>query len=197
VSLRSANALAFALLGVLVAVGAGNHVDQWAVDHLMPGAHFTTNESGFLVGLIPLYHSHWHGGLAIAANVVTLPAAFLVALAVVVWRSRLLALALAAAVAVEVICKATIVRPALHQGDLHIRAFDSSFPSGHALRTVLVAAALWSVARAWAVAWAVASVVLLELAGWHTPTDLAGGVVLGVSALLLARRWALRNRLRG
>jgi hypothetical protein len=49
--------------------------------------------------------------------------------------------------------------------------------------------------RSWAAAWAVASIVLLQLAGWHTPTDVLGGVLLGLLALLGARgAGALRAR---
>ena len=173
---------------MLVAVGALTHLDQWAVDHLMPGAHFRRHGGGIAEGVVPLAHAHWHGALAIAANVVTLPASFFVALAIVVWRSRALAVALVAAVAVEVVCKETIVRPALYSGALHVGAFDSSFPSGHALRTVLVAAAVAPLFGVWAAAaWALASLALLLLAGWHTPSDLAGGVLLGGLALLCVR----------
>jgi membrane-associated phospholipid phosphatase len=31
----------------------------------------------------------------------------------------------------------------------------------------------------------VCAIVLLQLAGWHTPTDILGGVLLGLLALLL------------
>jgi membrane-associated phospholipid phosphatase len=177
-------AAAFAALAALVAVGTFSGLDQWSVDHLMPGAHVREPGSRFLEGLVPLLHARWSGGLAIAANIITLPASFLFSLALVAWRSRPLALALLGAVAVEVVCKELLVRPALHDGALHIRAFDSSFPSGHALRVVLVAAALPRCTRVWAAAWAVAAIALLELAGWHTPTDIAGGIVLAGLALL-------------
>jgi membrane-associated phospholipid phosphatase len=144
---------------------------------------------------VPLLGAHWETWLGGIANIVTLPASFLLSLAIVAWRSRLLALALLAAVAVEVVCKELLERPALYDGAFHIGAFDSSFPSGHSLRTVLVAAALWPLLRGWAVAWAVASIVLLQLAGWHTPTDIAGGVLLALLALLGARgAGALRAR---
>ena len=179
-------AAAYATLAVLVAAGALTRVDQWGVDHLMPGAHFHAARHGLAAGIVPLLGAHWHGGLAIAANIVTLPASFAISLALVAWRSRLLAAALLAAVAVEVVCKELLTRPALYDGSFHIGTFDSSFPSGHTLRTVIVAAALWPVLRLWAAAWAVASVVLLQLAGWHTPTDVAGGLVLALLALLCA-----------
>ena len=192
---RSAALLAgaFAALAALVAAGAFTRVDQWAVDHLMPGASFHHAQRGLLEGLVPLFHSRWDSPQAVAVNVVTLPASFLVALAIALACSRLFAIALIATVAVEVLCKEVLERPALHDGSFHIASFDSSFPSGHALRTVIVAGAIASIrlrAGRFAAAWAIASIVLLLLAGWHTPTDLAGGVVLGALALLGARRLA-------
>lgn len=179
---------AFAALAVLVTVGAFTRVDQWAVDHLMPGASFHHPQGGLLDGLVPLLHSRWDSPYAVAANIVTLPAVFLFALAIAFASSRMLAIALVAAVAVEVLCKELLTRPPLHNGSF--ATFDSSFPSGHALRTVIVAGAIasaWPRAGRFAAAWAIGSIVLLLLAGWHTPTDLAGGVLLGGLALLGAR----------
>jgi membrane-associated phospholipid phosphatase len=180
---------AFAALAVLVAAGALTGLDQWAVDHLMPGGAFTAHRPTVVDALVPLKTTHWHDPWSVAVNIVALPASFLIALALLVWRSRLLAVLLLAAVAVETLCKQVLDRPPLHSGSLHIVGFDDSFPSGHTLRTVLVAAAFHSPLS---VAWALASIVLIELAGWHTPTDIAGGVVLGLLALLGAR--ALRGR---
>jgi PAP2 superfamily len=185
---------AFAAFAVLVTVGAFTRVDQWAVDHLMPGANFHHPEGGLLDGLVPLLHSRWDSPYAVAANIVTLPAVFLFALAIAFASSRMLAIALVAAVAVEVLCKELLTRPPLHNGSF--ATFDSSFPSGHALRTVIVAGAIasaWPRAGRFAAAWAIGSIVLLLLAGWHTPTDLAGGVLLGGLALLGAR-WLARTR---
>jgi membrane-associated phospholipid phosphatase len=186
-------ACAFAGLAALVAAGAFTGLDQWSVDHLMPGASFHHAQGGFLDGLVPLLHSRWGSPYAVAANIVTLPAAFLFSLVIVLACSRVLAIALVAAVAVEVLCKELLTRPALHVGSFHIAPFDSSYPSGHALRAVIVAAAVASIrprARPFAAAWATASIVLLLLAGWHTPTDLAGGVLLAGLAVLGARRLA-------
>jgi membrane-associated phospholipid phosphatase len=188
-------AVAFATLALIVSFGGLSRFDQWSVDHLMPGARFSENQPTLMDSLVPLLGSHWDTWLGSAADIVTLPASFLFSLAIVAWRSRLLAVALLAAVTVEVVCKELIDRPALYEGALHISAFDSSFPSGHTLRTILVAAAVWPLLRGWAVAWAVASIVLLQLAGWHTPTDIVGGVLLGLLALLGARgAGALRAR---
>ena len=182
---------AFAALAALVAVGALTRADQWAVEHLMPGESVHHVQGGVLDGLVPLLHSRWDSPYAVAANIVTLPASFLLALAIAFACSRAFGIALVAAVAVEVLCKELLVRPALHDGSFHIASFDSSFPSGHALRTVIVAAAIASSrphAGRPAAVWAIASIALLLLAGWHTPTDLAGGVLLGWLALLGARR---------
>lgn len=187
------SASAFAALAVLVSTGAFTGADQWAVDHLMPGATFTHPETGLAPALIPLWGTRWGNAYSIAANVVTVPGSFLVALALTLWRSRPLAVVLVAGTAVEALCKHVLVRPALHAGTYHIAGFDSSFPSGHTLRIVLVAAAFASPrSAAWSAAWAVASVVLLQLAGWHTPSDILGGLVLAALALLGAR--ALRGR---
>jgi membrane-associated phospholipid phosphatase len=201
VSRRSAVLLlagAYAALAALFAVGAFRRFDQWAVDELMPGSEFRHVELGLADSIVPLRHVRWDNGWAIAVNLVTLPAALVVSVVLAALLSRRLAVVLLAAVAVEVICKTVIDGPALFHNGSHIAAFDSSFPSGHALRTVILAGAV-AVAvprlRAAAIAWAVASIVLLELAGWHTPTDLAGGVVLGLLALLGAYgAGALRGR---
>ena len=184
---------AFAALAVAVAAGAFTGLDQWAVDHLMPGGSFTGGEPSLLDALVPLAGTRWDSAWSVLVNVVAAPASFLVALAIVTWRSRALGALLVAAVAVETLCKEVLARPELHHGARHIVAFDDSFPSGHTLRAVIVAGAL---ASPWAGVWAAAAIVLLQLAGWHTPTDIAGGLLLGASALLARGRAAraLRGR---
>jgi len=184
---------AFAALAVAVATGAFTGLDQWAVEHLMPGGSFTGGEPSLLDALVPFAGTHWDSAWSVLVNVAAAPASFLVALAIVAWRSRVLAALLVVAVGVETLCKELLTRPELHHGARHVVAFDDSFPSGHALRAVLVAGAL---ASPWAAAWAVAAVALLQLAGWHTPTDIVGGLLLGASALLARGRAAraLRGR---
>jgi membrane-associated phospholipid phosphatase len=184
----------FAALAALVAVGACTGIDQWAVDHAMPGGRFTGGKPSLVDALVPLVATHWDSAWSIAVNVVTLPASFLVALALVAWRSRLLAVLLVAAVAVETLCKAVLTRPELHHGATHVVAFDDSFPSGHTLRAVIVAGAF---ASPWSAAWLAAAIVLVQLAGWHTPTDILGGALLGLGALLCARALRGRRVLRG
>ena len=186
--------LSFAALAVAVAAGAFTGVDQWAVDHVMPGGHFNGGQPNLLDALVPLAGTHWDSALSVAAAVVAIPASFLVALALTAWRSRPIAALMIAGTAVETLCKHVLMRPELHHGTLHVVAFDDSFPSGHALRGVLVAAAF---ASPWSAAWAVATIVLIQLAGWHTPSDLLGGVLLALLGLLGARALRGRRLLRG
>jgi membrane-associated phospholipid phosphatase len=202
VSLRSAVAwlaAVYAALAVLVATGALNGVDQWAIDHLM--AVVGSGESPSLVeAAVPLLHAGWHSSVSVVANIVTVPAQAFVSLAIVlaVRRRRWLAAWLAGN-AIEFLCKHIIVRPPLHGPHGHLLGFDSSFPSGHALRAVIVAlalAAVWPRARPLLAVWVAASLVLLVAGGHHVPSDIAGGVVLAgfvVAALaLLARGGAAR-----
>src|SRR5207245_1165106 len=136
-------AVAYTALAVLVAIGDFTRVDQWAVNHLMPASEVHRAKPGWLEAAVPLLHQRWDSPLAIAADIVTLPAGALVSLAIVVLASRVLGIALlaawAAGAAIELLCKYTLVRPALYSGTYHLGAFDSSFPSGHALRTDIVA----------------------------------------------------------
>jgi membrane-associated phospholipid phosphatase len=185
VSRRSAVAglaAAYAALAVAVATGALNGVDQWAIDHVMPGVGISSAEPTLVEAAVPLLHAGWGTWLHVVANVVTLPAQGLVSLAILLVLRDLRRLAAWLGVdAVELLCKQVIVRPPLYHDGVHLVAFDSSFPSGHTLRSLVVAAAVaaaWPRAR-WAVAaWAASSLLLLELAGHHVPSDIAGGVVL-------------------
>jgi membrane-associated phospholipid phosphatase len=183
----------FAALAMLVAAGAFTGIDQWALDHLMPGASSSTEDNGLVGAIVPLYGQHWDNAWSVAANIVTLPAAFVIALVLIAWRSRAAALALVLATAVETLCKHALDRPPLYHGANHVVAFDSSFPSGHTLRTVMLAAVFFSPLTT---VWAVASIALIQLAGWHTPSDIVGGMLLALLALLGARgaAGALRGR---
>jgi hypothetical protein len=195
-SVAAAAAAAYAALAVLVAAGALTGIDQWAVDHLMPGADFSGRTPTLADALVPLRDARWHGVTHVVAELVTLPASFtpatvIVALACLALRGRAavaLAALYAAANAVEAITKAVVTRPALS-----VAGFASSYPSGHAIRAVLVAvavAAAWPRAQAWATAWAVAAVALVEIGGFHVPSDIAGGLL--IVAALLATTWSSR-----
>ena len=183
-------ALAFAALGTLVAAGALNPLDQWACDHLMPGAGPPGPPPTFLESLVPLFHASWHPAAVAVTQIVTLPGQVLISFVLVAagaWKLRAPGWIAAwfGATIVEFGIRHVLTRPALYRDGVHVAAFDSSWPSGHALRCALVAfalAAAWPRARAALVAWLAACVVLLEVAGFHTPTDLAGGLLLALLA---------------
>jgi membrane-associated phospholipid phosphatase len=198
----AACAAAFAALAGLVAAGDLSHIDRWAMTHAMPDARFTGGKPTFVDAVVPLWGSSWHGAVAVVTNVVTLPAAFLVASAIVAaacvaLRNRdgiLLAAAFVAGNVVEEITKTALTRPPLYAHGLHVAAFDNSFPSGHTLRTVLVAvavAAAWPRLAAWALMWALGSIAMIELGALHVPSDIAGGLLL--AGALLATTSSLRS----
>ena len=193
----------YAALAVLVATGALRGLDQWSVDHLMPGLDGGgSRRPSLLDAVVPLLHSSWNGGLDAVANVVTLPAQALVSsvlfgvCCLVLWRRgrKRAAIAWGAAWivggAIEVLTKSTLSRPLLHGHGQALVAFESSFPSGHTLRAVLLAAVattVWPAAGRWFVLWAAATLVLLEVAGFHVPSDIAGGLVLALLIVVAVR----------
>jgi membrane-associated phospholipid phosphatase len=132
-------------------------------------------------------------GVAVT-QIVTLPGQVVVSFVLVAlgaWKLRKpwWVIAWLAATLVEFAIRHFMTRPELYRGGVHVTAFDSSFPSGHALRCALVAAvfaAAWPRLRVPLAAWVVACAVLLELAGFHTPTDVVGGLLLaGLAARAL------------
>jgi membrane-associated phospholipid phosphatase len=150
-----------------------------------------------LESVVPLYHAPFQPlGVAIA-EIVTLPGQVVVSSVLVaiasgaLWRQGRRAAALAwpavwlLASAVEVVFRHTLTRPALYRDGVHLTGLDASWPSGHALRCTIVACALgaaWPRLRVPLAIWLVAAVALLELAGFHTPTDVAGGLLLAAAA---------------
>jgi membrane-associated phospholipid phosphatase len=201
-AVAAAFAAAFAALAGLVSAGNLTGVDRWAMAHAMPDAHFTGGKPTLVEALVPLWGLPWHTAVAVVTNVVTAPAAFLVACAIVAaacaaLRNRdavLLACAFVAGNVVEEITKETLTRPPLYAHGLHVAGFDNSFPSGHTIRTVFVAvavAAAWPRIAAWALAWALGSIAMIELGALHVPSDIAGGLLL--AGALLATTWSLRS----
>jgi membrane-associated phospholipid phosphatase len=185
------SAAAFAALAVLVAAGALTGFEQWACDHLMPLAGGTSGRAPtILEGLIPLYHAAWHPFGVAVAQIVTLPGQVVISLAIVAagaWKLRAPGWIVAwlGATGTEFFIRHVLTRPALYRHGVHITAFDSSWPSGHALRCAIVAVVLataWPRARMVLAAWLIAAAALLELAGFHTPTDVLGGLLLAFLA---------------
>jgi membrane-associated phospholipid phosphatase len=166
-----------------------------------------------LEGIVPLLDAPFHPLGVGVAEIVTLPGQAVLSLLLVLvaaWQLRkrgrveeavCWTAAWVVAVAVELVFRHTLTRPPLYRDGVHLVAFDASWPSGHALRCALVAAALaaaWPRLRIPLGIWLAAVLVLLELAGFHTPTDLAGGLLLATAtaagALAVERSGLLRRR---
>jgi membrane-associated phospholipid phosphatase len=165
----------------------------------MPGLSPAAQTSTLSDGLLP-----YHGSID-ASDAVTLPAGFLISLLIVLvaaymldrrGRGRLGLLWVAlflAANGIEALCKTVIERPPLyatgHGRLIEIGFFQNSFPSGHSLRSLLIAAVLTALLpRRWAaLAWIWAGAVLVDLLvdGIHAPTDIIAGAVLA-SVLMLS-----------
>jgi membrane-associated phospholipid phosphatase len=198
-------AVGFLLLALLVATGALSRLDNYAAAHLMPGLEALRPAPSLLESIVPWsgFPTELDNRVAVAADVVTFPAgALLSTLAVLACacalgrrlgpRAAFLTLAaFALGNLVELLLKATLQRPAVygpwHGQRIHLLTFDSSYPSGHSLRGLFLAgtiAILWPRARPFLAAWLVALLLMLELGGFHTPSDIAGGVLLSGSLLL-------------
>jgi hypothetical protein len=193
----AALAAAFFALAGLVVAGALQRLDQYAIAHWMPG--FTPSEPRLvdwrgLVQPFRLDTPWWHKALELW----TYPASFVVSgllvagLCVFLWRrgqtraAVLWAAAWVAGNAIELLGKETLDRPTLHWAHNGVRiaipSFHDSFPSGHTIRGLLVAALvvyLWRRALWPAVVW----FVLVVLGGLLVGLAL----VLGVQAVATAR----------
>ncbi len=191
VNAAAACAAAFAALAGLVAAGELNGIDQWAIDHLMPGARPGTGKQTFAGAVIPFWHVHWHGVVHVVSEIVTVPASFtpatvLVAIACLRLDGRVVvAAAYVVGNLVEIVTKWALTRPALT-----VSSFDNSYPSGHTIRAVLLTAcvcAAWPRLRELALAWLVAAIAFIEIGGFHVPSDVAGGLL--IAGGLLATTW--------
>jgi membrane-associated phospholipid phosphatase len=167
----------------------------------MPLAGAPSGPPTTLESIVPLLHAPFHPAGQGVTVIVSLPGQVVISLLLVLaaaWRlwtrGRIEAAvcwvaAWFVAVAVEVVLRHTLTRQPLYRHGVHVVGFDSSWPSGHALRCALVAAALaaaWPRLRVPLAIWLAVVVVLLELAGFHTPTDLLGGLLLATAAVSAA-----------
>jgi membrane-associated phospholipid phosphatase len=178
-----------ALTATLVATGALATVDKFAVAHLMPWLEvrhhpFVTISSLMLPSLeSPAANA--------ALDLWTYPAALVPSLVLVLVAASRLARADAivwcalwcAGNAVELAGKLTLRKPALYHHHVHISAFDTSLPSGHTIRSLIIAgavAAAWRSGRA-AYVWAATVPFALVATGAHTPTDVVTGMLIAVA----------------
>jgi membrane-associated phospholipid phosphatase len=175
----------------------------------MPFAGGPSQRPTVLESVVPLLHAQFHPLGAAIAQIVTLPGQVVISfllVATAAWRLRNVSWieAWLAAVAVELVFRHALTRPALYRDGVHLVAFDTSWPSGHALRSAIVVAAVaaaWPRLRIPLFVWLAAVAGLLELAGFHTPTDIAGGLLLAAAAVALEesgllRRWSALGRSR-
>lgn len=207
-TLAAGGAVAFAVLARLVVSGRLTGVDQYAVRHLMPGL-YPYFAHGVLGSTVPFTSpGNPHRIVNRVADWVTAPAdvgdatiLFAgVALGAAALRRRSPAAtacwlgAYALGNVVELVGKTALERPPLYTtpewGSAQLWKFDASFPSGHATRALLLAALVAATVprlRAPAAVWACAVLVLLELAGTHTPTDVVGGILVAAALVLCCR----------
>jgi membrane-associated phospholipid phosphatase len=161
----------FVAVAALVQAGTTAHLDRFGIAHLEPLA---GGEWAYLtVPADPLVTAGLVGG------------AFLVLRG----RDRTVEayawwIAFAAGVGIEVAGKLLIDQTQFNSTE---RVFDlfslpGSFPSGHAMRAILlgaIASSLWPRLRAWAFTSSLAIAVAVELTGAHVVSDVVGGVLAG------------------
>ncbi len=195
-------AAGLALLAALVAAGGLTGIDQYAVDHWMPWLKPNSASQSGTSGYYQPFSLHTTTWSKIL-DLWTYPCSILISLIVVIWAAVVLwrrcgtVVALLPAAAwvigngIEVIGKGAIVRPAIYGGSprVHIGAFDTSFPSGHMIRGIVVAFAITLMfprATRWAAFWAVLVAPALVVQAAHTVTDVIGGILVGLILVVLA-----------
>ena len=196
-----AASLAFAVLAALVASGELDAVDRFAVDHLMPNRSAYHSRISLLASALSYRGHNFHAG-----GVIRLPASLLLSTLLIattsayLWRrgrsreATMWATVFVAALLVEELCKLTITRPALFRDfrgePVHLTGFDSSFPSGHAVRALVLAAAVASIWRRLGpllAVWLVAVALTLSVDGIHTPSDIVGGFLLAAALVAIGK----------
>jgi membrane-associated phospholipid phosphatase len=189
--LAAAGGLLAVLTAVLVTTGALASIDRYGVDHLMPWLKVRHHPFVTLASLtLPRLRAPFANA---SLELLTYPAAVVPSLLLLLVAASRLARADAirscllwvAGNAVEVIGKLTLERPALYHDGLHVSAFDNSLPSGHTIRSLVLAgvvAAAWRRGRA-AYVWAAVVPIALVLTGAHTPMDVIAGIFVAFALL--------------
>jgi membrane-associated phospholipid phosphatase len=211
----AATVAGLAALSALVAAGAAKGVDDWGVDHVMPGL-LPSAAGGRIVEMTGLWQvfpwnvAWWEKLLdvyeypasALASTVIATTAC-----AVLLHRGRRLEAlvwfaAWGAANVVELAGKYLLPRPDVHwsngEARIHVAGFDNSYPSGHSARAMVLAALVaytWPRLRPAAVLWVLLVPVALVASGAHTISDVVGGTLLGLALVLdahvMIRAWTL------
>jgi len=206
---------AFVVLTGLVAAHAVRPIDRYAIDHLMPYA--SDSVAGTIApsepenAVNPIVHGHRSLAQSIAALAFapadSISALLLAGAATAVirrrrgpWRAGLVWFAaILAGLAVEGLGKLLVPQIQFTYSSVVLGVkIDGTYPSGHTLRSVIVAtmiASLWPRVRPLAVAWVLYVTAVLELGGLHVPSDIAGGYLIGgalAAAALTYSRGAIR-----
>jgi membrane-associated phospholipid phosphatase len=177
-------AATFVILGALVQITDFDRLNAFSVRHLQPIAggkgHPRLNNLADLI-VSP-------GAPSLALLVIAVCAAILYSQGRR-WAAAAWPATLAMAFLIEIVSKIVISqhRSGVWQG--YGFTFDSSFPSGHMLRAVLVAGALsavWPQLRTPLNWWCGVVAVCLLITGFHLPTDIVGGLLAGISLRLWA-----------
>jgi membrane-associated phospholipid phosphatase len=205
-------AAALAVFTGIVIAGWLTRIDDWAIDHVMPGLDPHSNVSIVNgTGLwrpFPLPAPWWEKVL----DVYLYPASLLVSAVVTAACCAVLArrgyvvpalvwlAAWLGANAVELAGKLGLDRPDVRWSNgtpsVHVVSFDHSYPSGHTARGVVLAALLayaFPRVRIVAAVWLLLVPVALVAAGDHTVSDVVGGLLLGLLLVLgahaMMREW--------
>jgi membrane-associated phospholipid phosphatase len=184
----------FVALAILVELGEFTWLDQYAVHHWMPWLAPANHPLVSFTSLfLPQTVSSTFGSVV---DVWTYPASVFPSGVIVAavflargWSALVWPVLWVAANVVELAGKLVVERPNLYLHGMHVTGFDHSLPSGHTLRSLVIAAALaatWRAGRA-ALAWAATIPFALVALGDHTPTDVVAGI-LAFCALYLALR---------
>jgi membrane-associated phospholipid phosphatase len=193
---------AFGIVTALVVAGRLNSLDQYGIDHWSPALEPGPSRADWR-GLVRPFSwdiSWWQKLLdawTYPASVLVSVLIFAAACAVLVRRGRALdavawVSAWVAGNAIEVLGKGVLDRPPLYGttdngARLPVLGFADSYPSGHSFRSVLVAALVvyvWPRALWPALAWVALVPSLLVVTGAHTVSDVVGGSLLGLVAVL-------------
>jgi membrane-associated phospholipid phosphatase len=202
---------AFVVLTGLVAADALRPVDRYAIHHLMPYA--SDSVAGTIApsepesAIKPIVHGHRSLAQSIAALAFapadSISALLLAAATTLILRRRggpwragaVWIAAVLAGLAVEGAGKLLVPQiPFTYRSVVLGVNIDGTYPSGHTMRSVIVAGmviCLWPRLRLLVAAWVVYVTAVLELGGLHVPSDIAGGYLIGgalaVAALTYSR----------
>jgi membrane-associated phospholipid phosphatase len=194
---------ALAVLTALVLGGAMNGIDEWALDHLMPALDPTAPGRGLVLGTglwqpFPLGVSWWqvlldlynYPGSAVASAAIAAFACLVLVRRGQRWPALVWLGAWLVGNGIEVIGKHELTRPSVYWHErVHVAPFDKSYPSGHTVRSVVIAALIayvWPRLRWPAAVWILFVPAALVISAAHTISDVVGGLLLGLLLVLLA-----------